>query len=72
MRLAPPAVKEAYCILRNHRMSTLLELAACQSSIFNATPLPSGSDERQQSGRIKAVGRWFESGRCVGAFNSSV
>ena len=25
------------------------------------------SDERQRSGRIKAVGHWFKSGRCVGA-----
>ena len=31
-----------------------------------ATSLPNRSDERQWSGRIKAVGCWFESGRCVG------
>ena len=28
-----------------------------------------GSDERQQSGWIKAVGSWFESGQCVGALS---
>ena len=33
--------------------------------MFNATSLPNGSDERQQSGLIKAVGCWFESGQCV-------
>ena len=26
--------------------------------------MPNGSDERQQRGRIKAVGYWFESGQC--------
>ena len=40
-----------------------------QSAAFNGTFLLNRSDERQQSGRIKAVGRWFESGRCVGAFS---
>ena len=35
--------------------------------VFNATFLPNRSDKRQQSGRIKAVGCWFESGWCVGA-----
>ena len=33
---------------------------------FNATFLLNGSDERQRSGRIKAVGCWFEAGRCEG------
>ena len=36
--------------------------------MFNATFLPNGSDKRQRSGRIKAVGCWFESGQCVGPF----
>ena len=39
-----------------------------RSGVFNATFLQNGSDKRQQSGRIKAVGCWFESGPCVGAF----
>ena len=39
--------------------------------VFNATFLPNRSDKRQQSGRIKAVGCWFESGRYVAAFRAS-
>ena len=46
---------------------TTVELAARRSGVFNATFLPNGSDKRQQSGRIKAAGCWFQSGRCVGA-----
>ena len=34
--------------------------------MFNATFLLNGSDERQQSGWINAVGCWFESGQCGG------
>ena len=34
--------------------------------VFNANFLPNRSDKRKQSGRIKAVGCWFESGWCVG------
>ena len=34
----------------------------CGQCIFSA-------DRRQQSGRIKAVSCWFESGRCVGALS---
>ena len=45
-----------------------VEPAACQSGVFTATFLPNGSDKRQQSGRIKAVGCWFQCGQCVGAF----
>ena len=45
-----------------------VELAARRSSVFGATFLPNGSDKRQRSGRIKAVGCWLESGRYAGAF----
>ena len=39
---------------------------------FNATFLPYRSkDERQRGGRIKAVGRWFESGAGCGSLNGS-
>ena len=50
--------RSCYCGAGSHR-----------SGVFNATFLPNGSDERQWSGWIKAVGCWFESGRCVGAFS---
>ena len=43
-----------------------VELAACRSGMFNATFLPSRSDKRQQSGWIKAVGCWLESGGACG------
>ena len=33
-----------------------VELTALRSVVFSATSLPNGSDKRQQSGRIKAVG----------------
>ena len=46
-----------------------VELAARRSGVFNATFLPNGSDERQQSGWIKAVGCWFVSGPCVGSLS---
>ena len=39
----------------------------CTLLCFNANFLPNGSDKRQQSGWIKAVGCWFESGWCAGA-----
>ena len=56
-RLAPPAVKEAYCIPRKCRTYTLLWNWQHAEAVFNATSLPNGSDERQQSGQIKlAVG----------------
>ena len=55
-------------LVQAQNVHATVELAACQSGVFNATFLLNGSDERQQSGRIKAVGCWFESGRCVGAF----
>jgi hypothetical protein len=42
-----------------------VSLAAVFVVCFNAAFLPDGSDERQRRGRIKAVGHWFESGRCV-------
>ena len=48
-------------------VDSTVELAARQNVVFNATFLPNGSDKRQQSGGIKAVGCWFESGRRVGA-----
>ena len=63
--VAPPA----YCILRKLRTYTL---AARWSSVFNATFLTNGSDKRQQSGRMKSVSCWFESGWCVGAFKQPV
>ena len=44
----------------------LLDLPVDFAVCFKATFLPSRSDERHGSGLIKAVGRWFESGRCVG------
>ena len=44
-----------------------VELAVAGAVCFNATFMPNVS-EREQSGRIKAIGRWFESGQCVGAF----
>ena len=44
-----------------------VQLAVVFAVCFNATLLPEGSDERQRSGGMKAVGRWFESGRCVWA-----
>ena len=37
-------------------------LAARRIGVINATFLPNGSDNRQHSGQIKAVGCWFESG----------
>ena len=43
-----------------------VELAARRSGVFNATFLPNGSDKRQRSGRIKAVGCCFKSGWCQG------
>ena len=43
-----------------------VELAEHRSSVFNATFVPDGSDERQQSGRrVVGQGRWT-SGRCGG------
>ena len=33
-----------------------VELTALRSVVFSATFLPNGSDKRQQSGRMKAVG----------------
>ena len=64
-RLAPPDVREVYCISCKCRTYTLL----CywqHVGVSSATFLPNGSDEKQPSGRIKADG-WFESGWCVGA-----
>ena len=46
---------------------TTVELAAHRNCVFSATFLPNRSDKMQESGRIKAVGCWFESGWCVGA-----
>ena len=45
-----------------------VELAARWSGVCNATFLTNGSNKRQQSGWMKAVGCWFQSGWCVGAF----
>ena len=53
-------------VAQAQNVHTAVELAA--RGVINATFLPNGSDKRQRSGRIKAVGRWFESRRCVGAF----
>ena len=67
MRLAPPDVKETYCISRKCRTYMLLWSWQCIEAVCSsATFLPNGSDERQQSGRMKAAGCWFESGQCVG------
>ena len=49
-----------------------VELAARRSVVFNAAFQLNGSDERQQSGLIKAVGCRLESGRCVGAFSQPI
>ena len=49
------------------KVHATVKLAGGRSGVFNATFLLNGSDKRQQSGWIKAVGCWFESGRCVGA-----
>ena len=57
-RLVAPKVEESYCIS--------VQLAVVEAVCFYTTFLPNRSDERQRSGRIKAAGRWFESGRCVG------
>ena len=40
-----------------------VELAARRSGVFNAICLPNGSDERQQSGRIRQLDAWVDS-RC--------
>ena len=37
---------------------TTVELAARRRGVFNATFLPNGSDERQQSGRIRQLDVW--------------
>ena len=39
-----------------------VEWAAHRSGVFSTTFLLNESDEKQLSGRITAVGRWFESG----------
>ena len=57
---------EAYLVQAQNVHATI-ELAASRSGMFNATCLPNGSDKRQQSGQVKAVGWWFEAGRRVGA-----
>ena len=60
MRLALPNLAQV------QNVHTTVWFAAVEV-VFNATLLPNGSDERQQSDWTKAVGCWFESGRCVGA-----
>ena len=62
-RLAPPDVKEAYCI-RTYMI--LLSWQHVKAVCFIANFLPNGSEQRQRSGRMKAAGCWFESGWCVG------
>ena len=57
MRLAPPDVEEAYCISCTERTPRCV-VSSSRSGMFDATFL---SDERQQSGQMKAVGCWFES-----------
>ena len=54
-------------LMQTRNVHATVEYAERRSGVFNATFLPNGSDQRQQSCRIKAVGWWFESGRCVGA-----
>ena len=66
-----PLLTSATCLLHLAQVQNVhasVELAARRSGVFNASFLPNGSDKRQQSGWIKAVGWWFESGWCVGAF----
>ena len=46
-------------LVQAQNVHATVELAARRSGAFNATFLPNGSDERQQSGRIKAVGCWL-------------
>ena len=61
----------ATCLLhlaQAQNIHATVELAACRSGVFNATFLPNGLDERQQSGRIKAVGCWLSLGGVMGAF----
>ena len=58
--LTPPDLVQA------QNVHAAVSLAAVKVVCFNANLLPNGSDERQRSGRIKAGGCWFESGRCVG------
>ena len=45
------------------------DVAVAEAVCFNATFLLNGSDETQQSNRIKAGGLWFESGRCMGVIS---
>ena len=60
------------CVPLNSMMRALFFMHSVPSFlVFNATFLPNGSDERQQSGWIKAVGCWFESGRCVSRESTS-
>ena len=42
-----------FCVAQN--VQTTVELAARRSGVFNAAFLPNGSDERQQSGRIRQL-----------------
>ena len=55
-RLAPPAVKETCCISHKRRTYTLQWIWQHVEAVFSATFLLKGSDERQRSNRIKAVG----------------
>ena len=63
-RLVPPGVKEAYYV------HVTASLAGVEAFCFSATFQLNRSDERQRSGRMKVVGRWFESGVCVRAFRA--
>ena len=65
-RLAPPDFSQA------QNAHATVYLAVVEALCFSATFLQNGSDERQRSGRMKAVGCWFESGWCVGALQDSV
>ena len=60
--VAPPI----YCISCKRERKRYCGAGSTSKRCVYATFQPNGSDKRQKSGRIKAVGRWFESGRCVG------
>ena len=60
---APPDVTETCCIRTCH--------CVVEAVRFSTAILPNGSDERQESGQIKAGGCWFESGWCVEALTAN-
>ena len=57
-------------LVQERNVHATVELAARRSGVFNMTFLQNGSDKRQQSALIKAVGSWFESRWCAGALKA--